>query len=436
MLEKTSLVLGLIAYLSSSLFPILGRSLHASFNLLRHRYSTSQQLPDSEKRNIVIVGGNFAGYYAARYIASVLPPGSPFHVVVVEPRSHFNFTWVLPRFCVVEGHEHKAFIPYSGFLAALPQGKVTWIRDRVIEAGKNSVKLQGGREIPYEFLIIATGSGANSGLPSRLDADDKSAAMEELKAVQQNVKGASRLVVVGGGAAGVELATDAKSLYPEKSVTLIHSRDAVMHRFGPELQRAALDGLHQLGVEVVLGERVVNEDKDRGLVTLRSGREISCDLIINCTGQKPTSNLVSQFSPSSVSESGYIRVKPTMQIADESFSNVYACGDVTDTHIANPNARAAFCQALVVVDNVLSATKGKAPKRVYKPHWADASIKLTLGLEKTLIYTSDGSSNLMFESKKGDIALDSWKAWRQIGSKPFEDPDYAAESTSASATKP
>lgn len=35
---------------------------------------------------------------------------------------------------------------------------------------------------------------------------------------------AKNIAVIGGGAVGVELATDIKSYYPEKSVTLVHSR--------------------------------------------------------------------------------------------------------------------------------------------------------------------------------------------------------------------
>ncbi|KAF3925861.1 hypothetical protein ABW20_dc0103824 [Dactylellina cionopaga] len=280
MFEKTTLVLGLIAYFSSFAYTLLGRSIHGAFNNLRYRFSSSRQIFQNEKRNIVIIGGSFAGYYCAKYIASALPPGNPFQVIVIEPRSHFNFTWVLPRFCVVEGHEHKAFIPYGPFIAAMPRGKLAWIRDRVIEVGKKAVRLQNGREIPYEFLIIATGSGASCSLPSRLDDDFKQVAVEELREMQQSIKKSSSLVVIGGGAAGVELATDAKSQYPEKSVTLVHSRDAVMHRFGPALQSVALDGLQQLGVDVILGERVIKADKDQGIVTLRSGRQIRCDFVV------------------------------------------------------------------------------------------------------------------------------------------------------------
>jgi NADH dehydrogenase FAD-containing subunit len=49
-----------------------------------------------------------------------LPSG--YRVVVIEKHDHFQFTWALPRFSVVSGHERKAFIPYHGYLKSSPTG--------------------------------------------------------------------------------------------------------------------------------------------------------------------------------------------------------------------------------------------------------------------------------------------------------------------------
>lgn len=247
--------------------------------------------PGPKTRNIVVVGANFAGYLAARIIAVSLPPDSPYRVVVVEPNSHFNFTWVLPRFCVAEGgHEHKAFIPYGPLLNGAP---VEWVRDRVAEVGRGSVRLEGGREMEYEILVIATGCGAGDGLPSRVGATSKVEGVGLLRGVQGRVKGAGRLLVVGGGAVGVEVAADAKSLYPGKSVTLVHSGDAVMHRFGAELQAEALRSLRELGVELILGDRLLGEDEDEegGIATLKSGKTVEYDYIVRIPHHKLHSDL-------------------------------------------------------------------------------------------------------------------------------------------------
>lgn len=73
-------------------------------------------------------------------------------------------------------------------------------------------------------------------------------------------------------------------------------------------------------------------------------------------------------------------MKPTLQIDDESLPNVFVCGDVADTKVANPNSRIAGRQAEIAADNVVLAVRGKKPSYTYKPAWGDGIIKLTLGL--------------------------------------------------------
>ncbi|KPA35403.1 apoptosis-inducing factor, partial [Fusarium langsethiae] len=187
-------------------------------------------------KNIVIVGASFAGWWAIQTLANYLPHGSGYQIVA-------------------------------------------------------------GEEIPYEYLVVATGSEVEEGLPSRVNHTEKGEGVRRLREMQAAVKAAKSIVVVGGGAAGVEVATDAKDLYPEKKVTIVHSRDALMHRFGKDLQEEALKWMKQLEVDVILGERVVAEDANAGTVTLRSGTVLECDKFINCTGQKPASGILKGLSP-------------------------------------------------------------------------------------------------------------------------------------------
>ncbi|KAL4984514.1 hypothetical protein BDW68DRAFT_180596 [Aspergillus falconensis] len=376
-------------------------------------------------RTIIIAGASFAGYYTARFLALGLSPRSRYRIVVIEPNSHFQFSWVLPRYCVARGHEHKAFIPYGGHIRGAPEGSVRWVRDRVIEATKNSVKLQECGEIPYDYLVIATGSGVQHGLPSRVNETDKLSGMKRLQAMQASVKDASKIVIGGGGAAGVELAADAKDLYPEKSIILVHSRSALMHRFGQCLQDEALKSLEALGVEVILNDRVEFEDADAGTVVLRSGRSVDCDFFINCTGQKPSSDAFACISPSIISPSGHIRIKPTLQIADDSLPNVYACGDVADTKAPNTNAFIATRQAGIVADNILLAVEGKAAQRKYEHMWIDNGIKLTLGLHRSVMHLNVGSSVLNLESKVEEELMAA-ECWTHLGEKPYRDISVAS----------
>jgi len=283
-LKKKLLLVQLAGYVVTMIWHMASRP--AKRFLIRRPHPQTRELNTTELESgaksgsIVIIGGSFSGYFAASLIASTLPSNSKFRVIVIEPNSHFHFTWVLPRFCVVPDHEHKAFIPHGPFLAKY--NNIRWIRDRAVAIDETSVRLRdSGEIIQYEFLIIATGSDGGGGLPSRVGAEKKAAGMELVRGVQKRIAESRNIVVVGGGAVGVEVATDAKGKYPEKNIVLVHSRPAVMHRFGPELQAAALKALKELGVDVILGERVNSEAAEAGSVILSSGREIACDFLVN-----------------------------------------------------------------------------------------------------------------------------------------------------------
>lgn len=136
----------------------------------------------------VIIGASFAGHYAARLLARSLPADSKYRVVVIEPNSHFQFTWVLPRFCVIPGgHEHKAFIPYGKYADAA-DGALHWIKDRAVRITESAVVLQDADEsVPYEYLVIATGAAVQNGLPSRVNNTENAEGVKLLQAMQQRI---------------------------------------------------------------------------------------------------------------------------------------------------------------------------------------------------------------------------------------------------------
>ena len=101
---------------------------------------------------------------------------------------------------------------------------------------------------------------------------------------------------------------------------------------------------------------------------------------MDCTGQKPASGLLQTLSPSSVTDSGHIRVRPTLQVDDDELSHVYACGDVADRNLQTPNGRSAANQGSIAADNIIASIFGRKRKRTYDNNWADNTIKLTLGL--------------------------------------------------------
>jgi NADH dehydrogenase FAD-containing subunit len=76
-----------------------------------------------------------------------------------------------------------------------------------------------------------------------------------VQGVQQSIQASKTIAIVGGGAVGVELGSGIKDFYPDKEVTLIHSRDQLMSHFGKRLQDYTLTALRdELKVRLLLNE--------------------------------------------------------------------------------------------------------------------------------------------------------------------------------------
>jgi NADH dehydrogenase FAD-containing subunit len=249
---------------------------------LNHRISTFvhsytyKTLPPGDTKNVVVIGGSFAGFIVAKRLTETLPTG--YRAILVEKNSHLNYLFAFPRFSVAKGYEEFAFIPYDGLATGTPEGIFEHVRDIAVDVREDAVELERGGKLAYEFLVIATGT--SSGLPSKVAATDSLEAQGELKNMQRKIEEAWKIAVIGGGAVGVELASDVKDFYPEKEVVIFHSREQLLPSFGARLHGYVATRMEELGVKVVLGERPVVHEDGKSL-TLRDGDVLAFDLIVS-----------------------------------------------------------------------------------------------------------------------------------------------------------
>lgn len=150
------------------------------------------------------------------------------------------------------GHEHKAFIPYSGaFNGASDPTQHSIITAKAVSLKKDHVVLdrdwQGSSKVPFDFVVVTTGTRLSP--PGSMMHDDKASCIEYFQHYQQRVKRARSIVIVGGGAVGVQMATDLKEIYPHKEVTLVHSRDRLMPLYHPKMDEILRARFKDLGVK-------------------------------------------------------------------------------------------------------------------------------------------------------------------------------------------
>ncbi|KAJ7904672.1 FAD/NAD-P-binding domain-containing protein [Mycena olivaceomarginata] len=288
----------------------------------------------STKPNIVVIGGSYVG---TNFVDRIAPEVfETHHTVLLEKNSHFHHLFAFPRFAAVPLPPNKMLIPYTNAFHAAPPGSTSIVHGIAAQILPDKVVLQSGEAIPYEYLVLATGTGFVP-VSSRTKAESVAIG----KAIQERVREAERVVVVGGGAYGVQLATDAKEHYPSKHVTLIHSREQLMNRFHPELHNVIMKTLDAAGIEVILGQRVkVPEGGHFPLsgpsynVELADGRLIPAD--VACV----MLTILTRFPASAPSCASNRRSRSRTT----GTPNVFAIGDVAATG-ANKNARSGSAQA-------------------------------------------------------------------------------------------
>ncbi|KAJ9397562.1 hypothetical protein DTO282F9_5567 [Paecilomyces variotii] len=346
-------------------------------------------------KNIVVVGGSYVGRATAQELARIIPKSH--RVLLIEPHSHFNHLFAFPRFSIVPDHEHKAFIPYSNLFAATPdpsahavvQARVLSVRPQYVQVDR---EWQGSNEIPFEYLAIATGTVLSP--PGNMPSHDKQSSIQYLRQYQSEIKRAKSIVIAGGGAVGVQMATDLKEYYPDKEVTVVQSRVRVMPQFHEKFHSLVQKRFDELGVRLITGARVVipsngfPDDGSTFQVQLTNGTEIPAGFVIPATGQSPNNELVKGLSASAPDsiinpQNGYIRVKPTMQFSDEKYPNFFAVGDIADTG-SHKAARPGIAQAAVVAKNIQALIEGRSADEKFS--WGPRAIHLTLGLKKNVIF--------------------------------------------------
>lgn len=214
------------------------------------------------------------------------------------------------------------------------------------------------------------------------------ASIEYLRNHQDQVRKAKSILVVGGGAAGVRMATDLKEYFPNKRVTLVHSRDELMPKFHHKLHELIKRRLDELGVTTITGARVYmprdgfSEKQGPITVELSNGSSMCTEFVIFATGQRPNNSLVAGLESSSgVSVvnpgNGMIRVRPTLQFIDSEYDHLFAVGDIADTG-AHKAARPGMVQADVVTANIKALLEKQEPKEKFSV--TPAGIHMTLGM--------------------------------------------------------
>ena len=170
---------------------------------------------------------------------------------------------------------------------------VTWLLRRSaigLDTARRAVLLGGG-ELPYDGLVIASGRRARTwpGLPD-LTGFHTLRALEDAAALRRAVRPSTRVVIVGAGFIGCEVAATLRGLGVE-DVTLIDVASQPMPALGPDVGERAIRLHESHGVRFRLGTSVAMFEGDTRIeaVLLEDGERLPADLVLLALGSVPNS---------------------------------------------------------------------------------------------------------------------------------------------------
>jgi len=250
---------------------------------------------------------------------------------------------------------------------------LTSLRAVWIDRANKRVRVEGGRELPYDALVLAT--GAKPRKLTLVGADLAGVHLfrtaADVDALKPHFVRDAKLVVVGAGYIGLEAAAVARQL--GLSVTVIETAVRPLARVtSPEVAGFFLDEHTRQGVQFVLGGQpamIKGRERVTG-VALVDGTEISADIVIAGIGVNPDIALADQCGLEV--ENGIV----TDALCQTSDPAVFAIGDCAARPMAHFDKRMARLEsvhnAMEGAKIVAAALTGGKPHTVEAPwFWSD-----------------------------------------------------------------
>lgn len=324
-------------------------------------------MPD--RPTVAVIGGGYAGHNVAHEL------DQDADVVLVEPREAFFHNIAALRALVDPDWLPQIFFPYDGLLE---HGRV--IRDRAVEVDAGRVTLATREELTPDYIVLATGS--RYPFPAKTDALDTDDAHTRHRGAHSALTDASRVLILGGGPVGLELAGEVKAAWPEKGVTIVDIGDDILAGpFQPELRAELNRQLDALGVELVLGSPLRAmppiEPGTLGSFTVetQAGTEVSADIWFRAYGVTPVTDYLTGSLAAARRDNGDLDVTPELRLRGQ--ERVFALGDIVD--VDAKMAGTARLQAEIVVANIRALIDGTAALAAYER--MPAAIFVPLGPE-------------------------------------------------------
>ncbi|MFI6927912.1 NAD(P)/FAD-dependent oxidoreductase [Nonomuraea spiralis] len=312
-------------------------------------------------RTVVIVGGGYGGSAVANALDAEAD------VVLIEPRDAFINSAGSLRALTRPDWAHNMFFPYDQWLR-----RGTVVRERAASVDPGGVTLASGRRVEADYLVLATGS--SYAYPAKPASDSTPDVLDDLLRTHKELADAGRVLILGAGPVGLELAGEIKEVWPHKGVTVVDPADELLPAFPAEMRDELRRQLDELGVDLRLGAGLSTPPATAAgqagpfTVATTGGKEITADIWFRAHGVRTNSDYLADGRLTTRTPQGRVSVTETLNVLgnDAVHEHVYAIGDLTDVDEAKM-AGFAMQHGEVVAQNILAQLRGEQPAAAYQP---------------------------------------------------------------------
>jgi NADH:ubiquinone reductase (H+-translocating) len=355
------------------------------------RYAPWEKPPYGDFENkVLILGGGFGGYTAARDLCDLIKNRDDVGVLVLAKNNFFTFWPMVPGIVSSDIDARNVAQPLR---RALITAGASFRRaeDKKLDFEKKVVVADGGIEFPYDHIVISLGGLPNFfGIPGVEEHSLTMRGVEDAERIRNRVierfeevslirgevpESKLTFVVIGGGATGVEVASEIHTLVHENlapdypnidphrvRIILLEALPNILPELDPALRKAARARMVNQRIEV--RTNAMAQEITENCVKLKGGNNISTENVIWTAGNRPNLGIEADGLP--VDERTGIKVDEYLRV--EGYQNVWAIGDCAavadiregqDGKVVPPTAQAAVQQGHVVARNVLATIDGR-----------------------------------------------------------------------------
>ncbi|MBO8140368.1 MAG: FAD-dependent oxidoreductase [Thermosipho sp. (in: Bacteria)] len=275
------------------------------------------------KYDIIVIGGSAAGVIVAMTSRKLYKDKK---ILVIKKLEKELVPCGIPYIFHTLGSVENDFM---GIEEKFKANNIDLIIDEVIDGNTEEKKIitKEGKEFEYDKLVIATGSTPYVIPIPGHELENVVTIPKNFKyltKVQEKLKEAKNVVIIGGGFIGIEVADEIKKA--GKNVTLIEAMKHLLPAsFDSDFGNIAKEEIESDNVRVLVNTKAkeISGNGKVEKVILENGEEISADLVIMATGYKPNSDLAKKMGIKTT-DWGYIETDDYMRT---SVKDVFAAGD-------------------------------------------------------------------------------------------------------------